>query len=105
MSHVVKEVVNQGVAVTHATYALGLSRASFYRLIKPLDVDVERAPKPPPSRKLGEDERQEVLDLLHSPHFINKTPYTPSSLNCSTKMSVTCARSERCTVSWLNMAR
>ena len=52
--------------------ALGLSRATVYRLNAP--VDVPSSPRPTPSHALSEEERQAVLDLLHGQRFVDCPP-------------------------------
>ena len=51
--------------------ALGLSRASFDRRKRPARM---ARPRPKPTRALGDDERQAVLELLRSPRFIDLAP-------------------------------
>ena len=53
--------------------ALGVSRASYYRGLKP-KVEGPAKPRPAPGRKLSVPERRKVLDLLHSPPFVDKAP-------------------------------
>jgi putative transposase len=60
------------VGTAAACRAMGVARASVYR---------RRRPAPPPTgdrrrqaRALGESQRREVLDLLHSPRFVDKPP-------------------------------
>jgi putative transposase len=61
-------------------HALGVSRATLYRHRKVSSV-VQGDPKPcaqprrPSHRALSAAERQEVLDTLHSPDFIDKAPH------------------------------
>ena len=61
------------VPVAQACQALELSRATYYRAITP------REPKPPnypaPQNKLSAAQRQQVLDLLVHPDYVDKTPY------------------------------
>ena len=59
------------VGVLAACVALGVSRASYYRARAPR---AERAPRPTPPRALSETERAEVLALLDSDRFADKTP-------------------------------
>jgi putative transposase len=58
--------------------ALGIPRASFYRHRRP-DTTTEEIVLPVKSgrvspRALGSDERQEILDVLHSPRFQDRSP-------------------------------
>lgn len=64
--------VIEEVGVQPIVAALGLSRATFYR--RRLGPTPERRPLPPPKRALTEDERTEVLDVLHSPEYIDAAP-------------------------------
>lgn len=59
--------------VAGACAALGLTRASFYRHIKPA-VDLLLRRRPIPARALSGTERQAVLDHLHEPRFVDQSP-------------------------------
>ena len=59
------------VGVTPILLALGLSVATFYRRQKQKQPAPPRAPSP---RALGEDERREALEILHSPRFVDRSP-------------------------------
>jgi putative transposase len=61
--------VQAGVAPLCA--ALGVPRATFYRHQHPKE---EQAVRPTPARALPPEERQAVLDVLHSERFIDKAP-------------------------------
>ncbi len=50
---------------------LGVSRASYYRKKKPKG---EPKPKPKPERALSDEERQQVLDVLHRDRFVDQSP-------------------------------
>jgi hypothetical protein len=52
--------------------ALGVARATFYR--RKDAGDTPPAPRPSPPRTLGAPERQEVLDILHAPEFVDSSP-------------------------------
>jgi putative transposase len=54
-----------------ACRALGVARASFYRYLKPVRA---AQPRPAPARKLSAAERQEILDTLHAPRFVDRSP-------------------------------
>ena len=58
------------IGVAPACDALSLPRATFYRRLSPA------APKarPKPKRALDEGERQTILNLLHSPDYLDKAP-------------------------------
>jgi len=51
--------------------ALGASPATYYRGRRPA---VPRAPRPQPPRALAPAERQQVLDVLHAPRFVDLAP-------------------------------
>ena len=53
--------------------ALGVSRASYYRELKPR-VEGPARPHPAPARSLSNDERQQVLNVLRSERFVDKAP-------------------------------
>jgi len=58
------------IGVAPACDALSLPRASFYRRLSPaLCRD-----RPKPKRALDDDERRDVLDILHAPEYIDKAP-------------------------------
>jgi putative transposase len=65
------ETLARDVGVAPACDALNLSRATWYRHQKPA---VARAPRPKPARALSEKERKAVLDVLHSPRFVDSPP-------------------------------
>ena len=55
-------------------HSVGLARASFYRRrrpVQPLTPAPSRAPSP---RALAADERQAILDTLHSERFVDQSP-------------------------------
>ena len=53
--------------------SVGVSRAAFYRRRRPRPPR-PRAARAPSSRALGADERQTVLDVLHSDRFVDQSP-------------------------------
>jgi putative transposase len=63
----------EGIPVSAACAALGVSRASLYRSRRP----VRRAApsKRPSPRRLGDAERQALLDALHAPDFADQPPH------------------------------
>lgn len=63
------------MGVEPACLALGVNRASFYRQKKPgvLPLAAKLA-RPRPPWALADDERQVVLDLLHSERFVDLSP-------------------------------
>ena len=52
---------------------LGVSSASYYRELKP-KIEGPAKPRPAPARSLSDDERQDVLNELHSRRFVDKAP-------------------------------
>lgn len=65
------EGLSQSVGVSAACSALNLARATYYRRQKPRP---EPRPRPAPPLKLSDDERQIVLDTLHSERFADQAP-------------------------------
>jgi len=64
------------VGITPACYALGISRSGFYRTqARTHAPTVEPTTRPHSPRALSADERQEVLDLLHSERFADQAPH------------------------------
>ncbi|MGH8311061.1 MAG: hypothetical protein ACRETX_14845, partial [Steroidobacteraceae bacterium] len=61
------------VALSVACAALCVSRASLYRDRQPAAPRVERARRPSP-RRLGDDERQRILDTMHEREFVDQPP-------------------------------
>lgn len=62
------------VPVFVACQALGLSRATLYRARRPAPPPAPSKPRPSPSRRLSDEERQRILDVLHSPEFADQPP-------------------------------
>ena len=71
----VEEVV-PGVGAASACRALGLPRASLYRMRRTADPDLEasRLPRPAPPRALAPAEREAILGTLHCERFIDHAP-------------------------------
>jgi transposase InsO family protein len=59
------------VGKKRACEALNVPRSSFYRIGRPV---APAKPRPRPARALSLEENQEVLDLLHSPRFVDCAP-------------------------------
>jgi len=59
------------VGVVHACVMLAVARASYYRAMSPR---VTTASCPRPSRALSSLEREQVLDVLHEPRFMDLAP-------------------------------
>lgn len=65
--------LSEEIGILPACEALGVSRASLYRTLKPKAAG---NPRPRPGRALSEAERQAVLDVCHSEAFVDKAPRT-----------------------------
>lgn len=64
------------VGIKPACESLDVSRAGFYRMQAQLNAPpVEPNKRPSPPRALSSDERQGVLDILHTDRFVDKAPY------------------------------
>jgi transposase InsO family protein len=68
-----EDLVDPNVSVVAACAALGVSRATLYRATCPPAPPTlrERAPSP---RRLSDDERQAIVDLMHTPEFVDQPP-------------------------------
>ena len=65
------------VGVKPACEVLGVSRASYYRRQSPNHLRLVKTGKASTSpRALSHEERQDVLDTLHSERFVDKAPYS-----------------------------
>jgi putative transposase len=63
------------IGVQPAVCALGVSRAGIYRLRSAQKVpSIAPSPRPAPPRALGEQEREAVLQVLHSDRFVDQAP-------------------------------
>lgn len=60
------------VGVQAACSALGLPRASYYRHLNPGSHSTQERPRPPLA--LSPEERQAVIDVLHSQRFVDASP-------------------------------
>ena len=60
------------IGVVPACQALGVSRATFYRRRR--STPGHRQPRPTPARALCEAEREQVLDVLAGPRFVDRAP-------------------------------
>jgi len=65
---------SQGVAIREACGALAVARATYYRSRRPKRSQTGPSRRPPPPRALSAGERQEVLDVLHSGRFVDRSP-------------------------------
>ena len=68
------ETLAPGIGSAAACRAMGVSRATLYRRRNPSQRNESDRAKPRQPRALGAEERQAVLDLLHSPRFVDKPP-------------------------------
>ena len=69
----VEDLDDPTVPVVHACAALGVSRATLYRSTLP-PAPPALAQRAPSARRLADDERQRVLDVLHSARFADQPP-------------------------------
>jgi putative transposase len=71
------EQLGTNVGMKRACDSLAVSRATLYRHRARATQPVgEAASSPPPPLKLAPEERQAVLDLLHSPRFVDASPHS-----------------------------
>lgn len=71
------EQLGMTVGLKRACHSLGVARATLYRHRSRLAQPASEAPsRPPPPLKLDEPERQDALDLLHSPRFVDASPHS-----------------------------
>jgi putative transposase len=68
------EEVAPEVGTAPACQALGLPRASLYRMRQTSDPEASRPSWPTPPRALAPGEREAVLDTLHSERFMDHAP-------------------------------
>lgn len=68
------EELAQEIGWQAACQALDVSRATLYRRRKAPTSPLVRRPRPTPKRALSPEERQQALDLLHSPRFADSSP-------------------------------
>ena len=65
------------VGLKSACAALGINRASLYRRrTRQASTPCDETLRPPPPLKLRAQERQTVVDLLHSERFVDASPHT-----------------------------
>ena len=69
----VEDVAGPVVTVVAACAALGLSRATVYRATSPAAPPAVRI-RGPNARRLSDDERRAILDMMHSPEFADQPP-------------------------------
>jgi putative transposase len=63
------------VGVRPACEALGIVRASYYRWSSALRSQINRAEPYVPSWSLSNEQRQQVLEILHTDRFIDRSPW------------------------------
>ncbi|MRG98665.1 IS3 family transposase [Polyangium spumosum] len=70
---IIEDIDDPAIPIARACEALGVSRASVYRCTTPSrpPSHATRAPSP---RRLGEDERNAILGVLHSERFADQPP-------------------------------
>jgi len=69
----IEDLAEPGVSVVAACAALGVSRATLYRAtsLPPVRAARQRAPNP---RRLSDDEREAIVDVMHTPEFVDQPP-------------------------------
>jgi putative transposase len=68
-----EDLAEPGVSVNAACAALGLSRATVYRSTSPDTPPAVRERRPNP-RRLSDDERKAIVDVMHGPEFVDQPP-------------------------------
>jgi putative transposase len=69
----VEDFAEPGVSMVAACSSLGVSRATLYRGTQPAPPPAIRKYAPSP-RRLGDDERQAIVDTMHSAEFVDQPP-------------------------------
>jgi putative transposase len=69
----VEDFAEPGVSMVAACSSLGVSRATLYRGTHPAPPLAMREYAPSP-RRLGDDERQAIVDAMHSEEFVDQPP-------------------------------
>jgi len=69
----VEDLAEPGVSVHAACDALGLSRATAYRSTSPDTPPAMRERRANP-RRLSDDERKAIVDVMHAPEFVDQPP-------------------------------
>lgn len=70
------EQLGHSVGLKRACDALGVNRATLYRRRNRQTGKCPVQSRPPPPLQLSEEERQTVLDLMHSERFMDASPHT-----------------------------
>ena len=68
------EELSPQVGTAAACRSLGVPRATLYRQRQAKPRGSAITPRPKPPRALSDQERQEVLDVLHSEPFVDQAP-------------------------------
>jgi len=68
------EELGARVGVAPACRGLGVTRATLYRRRAARQRPRPQQPRPRPPRSLSDEERQTVLDVLHSERFVDRSP-------------------------------
>jgi transposase InsO family protein len=74
LTDLVEELADPTVSVSTVCAALGLSRATLYRSTSP-PLPPTWHERPPSPRSLGPEERQAILDVMHSEEFKDQPPH------------------------------
>jgi transposase InsO family protein len=69
----VEELAEPQVSVVAACAALGVSRATLYRATRVGPAPAVRRHAPSP-RRLSDEERQAIADIMHTPEFVDQPP-------------------------------
>lgn len=64
------------IGILAACLALGVARATFYRAQQPAQMLWPRLPRPRSPLALPAPERQAILDMLHAPQHVDRSPRT-----------------------------
>lgn len=85
---VAAQALAQGVGVVGACSALDVARATYYRHQQP---KAQGQPRPAPPLKLAAEERQTVLDTLHSVRFVDLAPRTVHAVLLDEEQTYLCS--------------
>jgi putative transposase len=70
----IEELDDPAVPILRACDALGVSRATIYRSTRPSSPPRSHSRAPSP-RRISDEERAAVMDMLHSPEFVDQPPH------------------------------
>lgn len=90
MNAIATEAVNEFrevIGVSRAAALFGLSRSSFYYQPVPEDQYRQRGGGSQPNA-LGEHERSDILEVLHSKVHVDQTPYDVYASLCLTRAGI-----------------